>query len=117
MVPMWIVGLLAPALTWLALYFDILPKITTLFSFWYLPGPICSYAVGGMIGLLFTFFIFVLSWIIYYPFFKVYDRQCMQKEEEDEKKRISWQSAKQCVSVQKKHRKEGCYEKNYDRTA
>ena len=86
MVPMWIVGLLAPALTWLALYFDILPKITTLFSFWYLPGPICSYAVGGMIGLLFTFFIFVLSWIIYYPF-KVYDRQCMQKEEEDEKKK------------------------------
>ena len=87
MVPMWIVGLLAPALTWLALYFDILPKITTLFSIWYLPGPICSYAVGGMIGLLFTFFIFVLSWIIYYPFFKVYDRQCMQKEEEDEKKK------------------------------
>ncbi|WP_416323926.1 hypothetical protein [[Clostridium] innocuum] len=40
-----------------------------------------------MIGLLFTFFIFVLSWIIYYPFFKVYDRQCMQKEEEDEKKK------------------------------
>ena len=30
-------------------------------------------AVGGMVGLIFTLFIFVLSWIIYYPFFKVYD--------------------------------------------
>ena len=84
MVPMWIVGLLAPALTWLALYFDILPKITTLFSFWYLPGPICSYAVGGMIGLLFTFFIFVLSWIIYYPFFKMYDNELLAEEKSKE---------------------------------
>lgn len=84
MVPMWIIGLLAPALTWFALYFDLLPKVTTLFSFWYLPGPICSYAVGGMVGLIFTLFIFVLSWIIYYPFFKVYDKQCVQKEAEDE---------------------------------
>lgn len=78
------IGLLAPALTWFALYFDLLPKVTTLFSFWYLPGPICSYAVGGMVGLIFTLFIFVLSWIIYYPFFKVYDKQCVQKEAEDE---------------------------------
>ena len=37
-----------------------------------------------MVGLIFTLFIFVLSWMIYYPFFKVYDKQCVQKEAEDE---------------------------------
>lgn len=85
MIPMWIIGLVAPSLTWFALYFDIIPKVTTLFAFWYLPFPICSWFVGGMTGLIFTFFIFALSWIIYYPFFRVYDKQCLADEENKSK--------------------------------
>ena len=94
MVPMWIIGFLAPALTWFALTFQIIPKVTTLFAFWYLPFPICSWFVGGMAGLIFTLFIFVLSWIIYYPFFKVYDKQCLEDEIEDEKKKEALEAKK-----------------------
>lgn len=94
MVPMWIVGLLAPALTWLALNFDIIPKVTELFSFWYLPFPVCSWFVGGMSGLLFTLFIFALSFLIYYPFFKVYDKQCIATEIEEEKKKEELEAKK-----------------------
>lgn len=83
MVPMWLIGLIAPALTWLALNFGLIPKITEIFAFWYLPFPITTWFVGGFRGLLFSLFIFVLSALVYYPFFKIYDKQCLKEEEKD----------------------------------
>ena len=56
---------------------------------WTLPGPIGAYlACGGdWRAAVLNIILIIISVIIYYPFFKVYDRQCMQKEEEDEKKK------------------------------
>lgn len=98
MVPMWIIGLLAPALTWLALNFNLIPRVSEVFAFWYLPAPICAWFVGGLRGVLFMLFIFALSWIIYYPFFKVYDKQCIQAEEEKARKKAE----KAALKAQKK---------------
>lgn len=94
MIPMWIIGLLAPALTWIALNFNWIPRIKEVFAFWYLPAPICVWFVGGVRGLIFMLIIFALSWIIYFPFFKVYDKQCVAQEEEKARKKAEKAAAK-----------------------
>lgn len=94
MIPMWIIGLVAPALTWIALNFNWIPRISEVFAFWYLPAPICVWFVGGIKGLIFMLIIFALSWVIYYPFFKVYDKQCLEQEEEKARKKAEKAAAK-----------------------
>ena len=84
MIPMWIAGLVVPALTWIGLNFNIIPKISMLWTFWYLPKPIAGFFLGGISGVLFVLAMFAISWLIYYPFFKVYDRQCVAEEESKE---------------------------------
>ncbi|HAH93031.1 PTS sugar transporter subunit IIC [Dielma fastidiosa] len=81
MVPMWIIGFIAPVVTWFALNFNLVPRISILWSFWYLPKPIGAFVVGGMQGLILLAIIFAISWIIYYPFFKIYDKQCLEEEQ------------------------------------
>lgn len=81
MVPMWIVGLLAPIITYIALKINFIPKISVLWSFWYAPKPIGAFFVGGISGVILVFIIFAISWIVYYPFFKIYDKQCYEDEQ------------------------------------
>lgn len=81
MVPMWIIGFAGPAITWLALHFGLVPCPSTLFAFWYLPDFIPAFAIGGIRGVLLFLVIFALSFVVYYPFFKVYDKQCVAEEE------------------------------------
>lgn len=81
MVPMWIIGFIAPVVTWFALNFNLVPRISILWSFWYLPKPIGAFVVGGMQGLILLAIIFAISWIVYYPFFKIYDKQCLEEEQ------------------------------------
>ncbi len=80
MVPMWIIGFIAPLAIWLAMHFGLVPMITNTWAFWYLPQPICAFAVGGIQGVIFSLVVFALSWVIYFPFFKVYDKQCLEEE-------------------------------------
>ena len=54
MVPMWIASFVISSLTYLGFYFNIIPKITQLWSFWYLPKPISQYVLGGLSGLTFV---------------------------------------------------------------
>lgn len=81
MIPMWIVGLLVPLTTYLALLLSLVPKVTFQWSFWYAPSPISAFALGGVRGVLLVLFNFALSWAIYYPFFKIYDKQCVKEEQ------------------------------------
>lgn len=83
MIPMWIVGLLVPLTTYLALYFELVPRISILWSFWYAPAPISAFALGGIRGIVLCLVNFAISWIIYLPFFKVYDKQCLAEEEKE----------------------------------
>lgn len=82
MIPMWINGLLAPILTYIVMYIGLVPIPTNIFGFWYLPGFISAYVqTGSIAGVIFWFALFALSWIIYYPFFKVYDNQAYAEEQ------------------------------------
>ncbi len=86
MVPMWIIGLVGPMLTYWVLQLGLVPIPAQTFGFWYLPFPFVAYGVTQSIaGVIFSLAMFALSWVIYYPFFKVYDKQCVEEEAEKEK--------------------------------
>ena len=90
MVPMWIIGLVGPAIVYLALDMGLVPIPAQTMGFWYLPSPIVGYLVTQSIsGVILVLVVFALSWAIYYPFFKVYDKQCVEEEqrEKEEKER------------------------------
>lgn len=88
MVPMWIMGLLAPIITWFALDWGLVPIPAQTFNFWYLPSPITGFLVTGSIaGTILILLIFSVSWFVYYPFFKIYDKQCVTEEEKELEKK------------------------------
>lgn len=96
MVPMWIIGLLGPIVTWFALSWGFCPIPASTFNFWYLPSPIVGYFVThSIMGVVLVLLIFALSWIVYYPFFKVYDKQCVDEEkaEQERKERLAAKKA------------------------
>ncbi len=80
MIPMWIIGVVGPLITYLAMNLGFVVKPSIIFPFWYLPAPFGAFAVGGVAGLILLAVIFLVSFIIYYPFFKVYDNQCVAEE-------------------------------------
>lgn len=78
MVPMWLQGIILPLLTWVAckvIAFAPIPQIQ--FELWYCPYPICTWisTKGSLAAILFVLITFVVGGMIWYPFFKVYDRQ------------------------------------------
>lgn len=57
-----------------------IPKV--LFQLWYCPYPISTWlATGGSIlSVIIVLLIFAVTFVIWYPFFKIYERQCMEEE-------------------------------------
>lgn len=93
MVPMWINGLVGPVVVWCALKFGLVPIPYQPFQLWYVPTIIQGWIMTrALSGLLLVIVIFAISWIVYFPFFKVYDKQAviqdqeLMEEEADEKK-------------------------------
>ena len=81
MIPMWITGLITPMLTYIVMAVGLVPIPTRLFGFWYLPGFIPAFfQTNSISAVIFWFILFALSWVIYYPFFKVYDNQALEEE-------------------------------------
>lgn len=84
MLPMWICGLVIPIITWFVFKLGLVPLPTSVFQLWYLPKPIFAYfSTGSISGAILCLVLFAISWIIYYPFFKVYDKQCLKEESEE----------------------------------
>lgn len=87
MIPMWINAVVAPVLAWLltvVIPFGKIPNIQ--FNLWYIPYPITTWlATGGHLqSVLLVLIIFAVTTLIWYPFVKVYDKQCVKEEAEIE---------------------------------
>ncbi|MNC54949.1 Lichenan permease IIC component [compost metagenome] len=83
MIPMWINGLLGPILTWVVIKIGLVPIPHKPFQLWYLPTPIQSWIITESVrGTILFVVLFVISWMIYYPFFKIYDKQAVQQDAE-----------------------------------
>ncbi|MCL2112533.1 MAG: PTS transporter subunit EIIC [Streptococcaceae bacterium] len=81
MIPFWITGLITPILLWLSMKLHLVPIPSQPFQMWYTPAPIAGWIITKSIaGVIFVLAIFAISWIIYYPFFKVYDKQAVQQD-------------------------------------
>lgn len=90
MVPMMVIGLVGPAIVYLAMDWGLVPIPTATMGLWYLPFPIVAYLVTNSVaGVVLSLAIFALSWIIYFPFFKVYDNQCVAEEKAEAEKKAA----------------------------
>ena len=87
MIPMWIIGILLPTTVWiLTKVIPFAPIPTLAFNMWYCPFPISTWLTTGSInGILLVLICFVVSSLIWYPFFKVYEKQELRLEQTNNK--------------------------------
>lgn len=83
MLPMWIIGLVIPAFTWIVLKilaFAPIPSIQ--FDLWYCPYPISTWisSQGSITAIIVVVLTFIMALAIWYPFFKAYEKQCVEEE-------------------------------------
>jgi cellobiose PTS system EIIC component len=83
MVPMWLNGIILPAITYIVLNLGLVTIPERLFQLWYMPVGISSILINSDFrGLILLAVVVVVSWLIWFPFFKVYDMQQFKKEQE-----------------------------------
>ncbi|MBL1223987.1 PTS sugar transporter subunit IIC [Enterococcus sp. BWR-S5] len=82
MVPMWINGLLVPSIAYAAMYFGFVNIPSQTFLLWYMPYPITSYlATQDWRAIIVCIVIFIVTWLVFLPFFKAYDNSLIKQEE------------------------------------
>lgn len=83
MIPLWINGALIPGLAYLIMSAGLVNTPSQTYLLWYLPYPFASYfATQDWRAVIAVFFLFVISWLVYYPFFKAYDNSLLKEEQE-----------------------------------
>ena len=82
MVPMWLIGLIIPTSSFLLTKVIPLGQLPSmLFNMWYCPFPLSTWITCGTVGSLLVVLInFALSWLIWMPFFRTYDKQLVDQE-------------------------------------
>lgn len=88
MVPMWINGIILPLVVYLfTKIIQLAPIPTDVFNAWYCPFPISTLlTTRSFLGLLLVVVVFIISWFIWMPFFKVYDNQLVAGESKQAQK-------------------------------
>ncbi|WP_019555646.1 PTS sugar transporter subunit IIC [Propionispira raffinosivorans] len=82
MLPMWLQGLILPGIVWIfTKTISLVPIPMMLFDMWYCPFPISTWiTTKSLTGLLLLAIIIAVSTIIWYPFFKIYEKQKIEEE-------------------------------------
>lgn len=83
MLPMWIIGIVMPLFVWLGVkVLAIFPFNTMDFQLWYCPYPIGTWIStnGNIMAIIFVILQFLLAALIWFPFMKAYDKQCVDEE-------------------------------------
>ena len=82
MIPMWLQGIVVPLVAYVFTKVIPLGAIPSmLFNMWYCPFPIATFLTCGTVGsIVLMLIIFVISGLIWMPFFKTYDKQLVDAE-------------------------------------
>jgi PTS system cellobiose-specific IIC component len=80
MVAIWLQGIFLPIITYIGLRSGLVPIPKSVFGLWYTPYPISSALVSGAAGLVMFVILFAVSSAVWYPFFKVYEKQQIAAE-------------------------------------
>lgn len=88
MIPMWLNGIIIPLFTYLGVkVFQIAPFNNIQFDMWYCPFPIGTWiSTQSIVAVVFVLATFALSALVWYPFFRAYDKQCVADEAEENAK-------------------------------
>lgn len=85
MLPIWINSIVGPAIVWLTMHFGLLNIPAQLIQVGQIPAPFSSVLVTedwrAIIVYIVLFALYTVTW---YPFFKVYEKQCIEEEKEEE---------------------------------
>lgn len=84
MIPLWIIGIVAPLLTWIGTkVLAFAPLATIQFDLWYCPLGISTWIASGgsFAAVILAVIILIVCGLIWFPFFKAYEKQCLQEEE------------------------------------
>ena len=85
MIPLWITAIVLPLITYLAQVSGLVAIPVEVFNMWYCPVFISSWLVNHSIsGLILTAVNLAVAALIFFPFFKIYDRQQLKLEAEEE---------------------------------
>ena len=89
MVPMWISSFLVVTITYFTLTMGLVPIPHEVFSLWYLPIGITSFLVSGSIsGILLCLVNLGVSALVWWPFFKAYEKTIIAEDEEKNIKEV-----------------------------
>lgn len=82
MIPMWLTGIVLPILVWVfTKVIPFAPVPTIMFNMWYCPFPFSTWFTTGSIrGILLMLLCAAISTVIWYPFFKTYEKQEVANE-------------------------------------
>jgi PTS system cellobiose-specific IIC component len=82
MVPMWLCSVIGATIEYAVMKFGLLNIPSKMIQVGQVPAPISTVMITeDMRGILWWAVLFVVYWLIYAPFFKTYDRQCLAEEE------------------------------------
>lgn len=85
MIPMWINSLTVPTLVYITLKNGLVSIPDKLFTMYSLPQPISTWIVCPEVGgIILYLIVVVILFVTWYPFFKVYDSQCVKEEMTEE---------------------------------
>jgi PTS system cellobiose-specific IIC component len=82
MIPMWLQGIVLPSIVWIfTKIITIAPIPIIVFDMWYCPFPISTWiATKSFTGMILLGIIVAVSTVIWYPFFKAYEKQKIKEE-------------------------------------
>lgn len=80
MIPMWINAVVSTTVVYFTLKLGLVAIPNAVFSLWYCPEFLQGFLVSGVGGVILTAVVFVIGGVIWYPFWKLYDRKCLAEE-------------------------------------
>lgn len=81
MVPLWLQGIVLPLITYVVLDMGAVNIPAAVFDMWYCPFPISTWIVSqDLSGLVLFAVVATVSTLIWYPFFKMYEKQQVESE-------------------------------------
>lgn len=81
MVPMWLNGMLIPSIVYGVMKIGLVNIPSRTFLLWYMPYPVASYlATQDGRAIILCILLFIVSWLVFLPFFKAYDNELLRKE-------------------------------------
>lgn len=87
MIPMWLNPIIVSVLTYLVMSIGMVTVPSQSFLLWYMPIPIQTYLTNyDFRGVIFVLVLLAITALVWYPFVKAYDKQCLEEEKASEAK-------------------------------